>query len=319
MKSNSQNNFYIKEYVSRINNVFDYIENNITEDLNVETLAGVANFSRFHFHRIFSSLVGESLQKYIRRVRLEKAANLLLLNKELPVTDIAYECGFASLSAFSKAFKNQFNMSASKWRESRDAIQSKNGQINSKNGKLIREVSPYFCTIFNNNNNMDMENTTLKRIEVRELEEMTVAYIRHIGPYKGDSSLFEGLIGRIMAWAGSKGLINFPKTKMINVYHDNPKITDEDKLRLSVCLTVPKDTKTEGDIGKMVLSGGRYVIGSFELKSNEFEQAWTYTYNWLMKNGYQPADSLSFENCKNNPAEHPEHKHIVDICVPVCQ
>lgn len=84
---------------------------------------------------------------------------------------------------------------------------------------------------------------------------------------KGDDNLFEGLIGRLMSWAGPRGLINFPHTKMINIYHDNPQITDEDKLRLSVCITVPKDTKTEGEIGKMKQPKGKYIVGSFEINS----------------------------------------------------
>ena len=54
-----------------------------------------------------------------------------------------------------------------------------------------------------------------------------------------------------MSWAGSRDLIRFPETKMLNVYHDNPKITNKNKLRTSVCITNPVDTKVDGDIGKM--------------------------------------------------------------------
>ena len=64
---------HIKEYISRINKVIDYIEINITTELNLDALASTANFSKFHFHRIFKNLVGETLNKYINRVRIEKA------------------------------------------------------------------------------------------------------------------------------------------------------------------------------------------------------------------------------------------------------
>ncbi|HPQ54462.1 MAG TPA: AraC family transcriptional regulator [Spirochaetota bacterium] len=68
-----------KEYVSRINRVIDYIENHLDEPMTLDILAGVAHFSPYHFHRIFSSMVGEPLYKFIQRLRLEKAATSSLL------------------------------------------------------------------------------------------------------------------------------------------------------------------------------------------------------------------------------------------------
>ncbi len=306
---------YIKEYVSRINKVLDFIEHNLITELNLETLASTANFSKFHFHRIFKNLIGETLNKYINRVRLERAANMLQLHKEKTITDIAYECGFTNNAVFAKTFKNRFKISASEWRKNKKNEKSKNGQAKSKNDKLDISNSPYFRNIFNNQKNIVMKN--LKGIKVVELQEMTVAYVRHIGAYKGDGNLFEGLINKIMSWAGPRGLIQFPQTKMLNVYHDNPKITEQDKLRTSICITVPKDTKVEGEIGKMNIPGGKYMLASFEITSDEFEESWDYTYKKLMEDGFQPSDSVAFEIGKNDPSKHPENKHIIDICVPV--
>ena len=62
-----------KEYIHRINRVADYLEAHIDEDHNLETLAGVAHFSPYHFHRIFRALTGETLNNYVKRVRLQKA------------------------------------------------------------------------------------------------------------------------------------------------------------------------------------------------------------------------------------------------------
>ena len=62
------------EYTARINRVLDYIEANIDTALSLETLAGVAHFSPFHFHRIFKAMTGETLNRFIQRIRVEKAA-----------------------------------------------------------------------------------------------------------------------------------------------------------------------------------------------------------------------------------------------------
>lgn len=63
--------------------------------------------SEFHFHRIFSSVIGESIGVYITRLRLETAAQMLS-NSNASVTEVAESCGYQSLHAFSKAFKKYF-------------------------------------------------------------------------------------------------------------------------------------------------------------------------------------------------------------------
>ena len=157
------------------------------------------------------------------------------------------------------------------------------------------------------------------KVEVKEMPEIHVAYVRHIGPYKGDSELFERLFEKLMGWAGPRGLLKFPETKVMVVYHDSPEITDEDKLRLSACISVDEDCVVEGEIGKMTIPSGKYAIARFELSgSDEYEGAWNTVFGgWLPESGYQPDDALCYELYLNNPKEHPEGIHIVDICVAV--
>ena len=78
-----------QEYQLRINKVTDYIHNHIDQPLSLQKMAGIACFSPFHFHRVFTILTGETPTDYIKRTRIEKAA--LLLPKS-PV--------FAALAAF---------------------------------------------------------------------------------------------------------------------------------------------------------------------------------------------------------------------------
>ena len=156
------------------------------------------------------------------------------------------------------------------------------------------------------------------KVDVKELLDMHVAYVRHIGPYKGDAALFENLFNKLFTWAGPRDLLRFPETKIMSVYHDDPEITDESKLRTSACITVPENTKVDGEIGKMIIAGGKYAMARFELSNDEYQDAWNSLYgDWLPESGYQPDDRPSFELYLNNPKEHPGNKAIVDICIPV--
>src|SRR5512145_2650164 len=92
------------EYKSRINKAFDYIELHLEKSMTLEELAAVANFSKFHFNRIFHSIVGETPFQFVLRLRLEKAASLILANKDVSISEIAFKCGFSDISVFSRNF-----------------------------------------------------------------------------------------------------------------------------------------------------------------------------------------------------------------------
>lgn len=309
------------EYAARIHRVQDYIENNIDANLTLETLASVACFSRFHFHRVFRAMTGETIQQFISRVRLERAATQLVNNKERSITEIALDNGFSSSATFARAFKDMFQMSASQARSNPGKLLSNLGKTVSKPDKESLAVSSYFDLQTGSTNwriEMKQHPGIKANVKVHELPEMHVAYIRHTGPYKGDGALFGRLFGKLMSWAGPRNLFVPGKTRCLSVYHDNPDITDDDKLRLSVCLTVEADTPVEGEVNKMTLAGGTYAIANFELKDDEYEAAWNSIYStWLPESGYQPDDKPPLEFYLNNPQDHPEGKHIVDICVPV--
>ncbi|TVQ35331.1 MAG: AraC family transcriptional regulator, partial [Spirochaetaceae bacterium] len=105
-----------REYVRRINRVMDFIETNLEHPLPLERLAEVALFSKFHFHRVFFAQVGETPGQFIQRLRIEKAARLLLSNRERAVTEVALDCGFSDSAAFARAFRTTFGVSASEYR-----------------------------------------------------------------------------------------------------------------------------------------------------------------------------------------------------------
>jgi AraC family transcriptional regulator len=309
------------EYLARINRVIDHIDRNIGQNLGLGELARVAHFSSFHFHRIFHALVGETLNSFIQRVRLERAANQLSDNPKKSITAVALDSGFSGSASFARAFKERFGMSASEWREGEIPPRRKIGKAKSKGGQAVRKTrkeiggASGYPERMKNLKRRQREVSKLRfEVEVRDLPELEVAYIRHVGPFQGVAGAFD----RLMRWAGPRGLVRFPESKILAVYHDNPDITETDKLRSSACLTVPAETKAEGEIGRMKIPGGLFAVARFEIAPTEFGAAWNaFMREWLPESGYQPDDRMCYEVYLNDPKTHPQGKFVIDICEPI--
>jgi AraC family transcriptional regulator len=315
------------EYVARINRVVDYIESHLACELSLEVLAKIACFSSFHFHRIFAAMTGETLNHFVRRLRIEKAASQLLANPGKSVTEVALDCGFSGSSVFARVFKEFFGRSALEWQR---ASPEERAQANRKIGQTfrnpwqaedfsIRHVGP--VTTESPTWRIEMKKNPDRKLEanvtVTELPPRNVIYARHVGPYAGLAQVFQGLFGRLYAYAGPRGLLG-PGAESLCVYHDDPSVCDEEKLRVDACLTVPPGTPVEGEIGTMVVPGGKFAVGHFELGMDEYSLAWeSMAGGWLPESGYQFDDRLAFELYRNNPEEHPQKKCVVDICIPV--
>ena len=105
----------LHDYKRRVQRVLVHIQQHLDEALRLDELAAIACFSSFHFHRVFRGMVGESVKEYIRRLRLERAASQLKVGKE-PVTQIAFDAGYLSHEAFTRAFNAWFGTSPSGFR-----------------------------------------------------------------------------------------------------------------------------------------------------------------------------------------------------------
>src|SRR5688500_19505537 len=106
----------LEVHLDCIEDVMKYIREHISEPLDRETLAAVAGFSVPHFHRVFTSHVGESAISYVRRLRLERAARKLRMGA-VDITEVALAAGYDTHAAFGKAFKQQFGLSPSEFRQ----------------------------------------------------------------------------------------------------------------------------------------------------------------------------------------------------------
>ncbi|WP_303798066.1 AraC family transcriptional regulator [Ruminococcus flavefaciens] len=94
----------IDEYSEKFGTVLKYIDNNFMYDITLEQLADVAGYSKYHFSRIFKQYNSMSYLQYIN-ARRTKAAELLLLDPSIPITEVAMRSGFKSLTTFNRIFK----------------------------------------------------------------------------------------------------------------------------------------------------------------------------------------------------------------------
>jgi AraC family transcriptional regulator len=312
------------EYIARINRVIDYVDAHLDETLSLEKLAEVATFSPWHFHRVFHAMTGETLNRFIQRRRIERAAMQLAGSPAKSIGVVALDCGFSSSQTFARAFRERFGMSASDWREACVAGDSNTGNTirkirntESKIGEASRGDDDDIAYGIHHQRRAPMTRSIVPTVTVGDFPETTVAYVRHIGPYQADPELFGRLFGQLFTWAGPRGLLG-KDTRVMSIYHDDPNITDAEKLRTDVCISVTPDTTVDGAVGKLTIPAGRYAFARVEVTSEQFGEAWhAVCGDWLPDSGYEPADGLSFEIYHNDHREHPEGKHIVDICIPV--
>jgi len=103
-------------HVRRLEGVVDFVDAHLDAELSLERIATIAAISPFHFHRLFHQWSGETLNEFVRRRRLDVAAGRLRHCPDEKITAIALNCGFASPEGFTRAFRERFGMTPSRWR-----------------------------------------------------------------------------------------------------------------------------------------------------------------------------------------------------------
>ena len=291
-----------REYLKRINSVLDFIENNLDADLSLEYLSRKAHYSSYHFHRVFLTVVNERLNEFINRKRLERIASILLVEPNSTLKDLAYKYGFNSDNSFSRAFKKYYGISPTKFK-------SEGKEILSNIGIEPFSLEEYICSIDNIKQWIKM-NT---QITIKELPELKLASISHIGGFEKAGNMFQ----RLMEWGHQEGVLDTSNFKALTIYHDNPNVTHTAKVRFSTCVTIVKSIKADGEIREHKLKKGIYAVGHFEIKAEEISKAWKSMCIWVIENKYEFRDGDYFEMYHNDHTTHPEQKFILDIGIPL--
>ena len=98
-----------------LSSVCAYLAEHFTEPVSLEDIASFAGYSKYHFERIFNEYTGETFYQYLQQKRIN-FAQTLLSNPMLSITDIAYQAGFASSTAFTRAFRKSTGYTPSQFR-----------------------------------------------------------------------------------------------------------------------------------------------------------------------------------------------------------
>lgn len=297
------------EHTKKINQVIDYITLHLNDPLPVGYLASVAGLSKYHFHRVFKEQTGETVERFIVRKRMEKAGRELSRPTDTPIAEIAYLVGYSSVALFCRKFKTHFGITATEYRRKNREQNSKNRQSPRTQEEYISVLTRYLC----GSKSIKIGDKTMNcTFEIKQVAPKRVIYYRHVGAFNqmGPS------IGKLMQWAYPRGLVKNPPLVGAN-YLDDPDITPVDKLQSDVFLVVDQDVKVEGEIGKYTIEGGQYAVGRFEIAMEEFGDAWQAMCRLITEHGCQSVDGPHHELYLNNPDEHPQKKHLVDIYIPV--
>jgi AraC family transcriptional regulator len=273
-------------YLDRMHRVTAYIDQHLDRFLDLEILAEVAHFSPFHFHRLFSALMGETLGAYLRRRRCEVGATRLLAQPKTTVLQIALGVGFGSAEAFTHAFGARFGCSPTTWRLQQAAERAAISNPNQAFSKPDQVQS--HKTI---KNGVPNKTETPMQVQIIDREPTPIAYLRYVGPYGQPIGTFWQT--RVYPWMLENGLIGQPR---YGISHDDPRVTASEQCRYDAGCEIVANVLAHGDAHRTSIPGGQYAALSFKGTVADFEPAWdALLRDWLPSSGLQLDSRPMFE------------------------
>ncbi len=274
------------DYEKRMLRVLEHIHSHPDGDLSLDRLADVAAMSRFHWHRVFHAMTGETCAQAVRRIRLHRAA-CWLVRTDWPVERIAARVGYPSVQSFGRAFRQAYGMPPARFRDS-GAIGAP--QLQSNQGEF------------------PMYDVTIETEPPREL-----AVLAHQGPYHEIGKAFE----KLSAIAAARGL--WPHvTTIVGVYLDDPGAVPPADLRALAGLELRPGTDRPADLEAFRLAGGRVARLRYTGPYSGLQGAYDYLYGkWLPESGEEPAEAPCYEINRNTPATAAPAELVTDIFLPL--
>ncbi len=275
-----------KSYEKRVLRVLQYIHENPAGDLSLDALADVALMSRFHWHRVFQAMTGETCAQAVRRIRLYRASSWLL-SSDKTVAEVAIAVGYPNIQSFTRAFSETFGVPPATFR--------KNGNY----GIPRKQKSQGNFTMFN--------------VETETMPEKRLAAILHKGSYEGIGKCFEQLAqtaSQENLWSRTAG--------MVGVHYSDPNVVNAEDLRAHAGLVITDQDQVPQTMEEVVLPAGPCAVLNYKGPYAAIKVAYDYLYgDWLPKSGKEPADLPPYEMYLNDPAETEESELLTNIIVPL--
>lgn len=294
-------------YGTAVQRVIDHVATRLVEAPALDTLASQACLSPFHFHRIFRGMVGETPLELVRRLRLERAA-WQLATTDRTVTTIAFDAGFETHEAFTRAFRASYDDSPSGFRERRHPFSGPVIALAARSGvHFTPDGAPHtFIPIDTGGRSMNVAITTFP--------ELRVATVHHVGPYNRVAEAFTRL-GEI---AGPAGLYADPAAAMVALYHDDPESTPAAQLQSDAGLIVSDHTALPPSLGETRIPAGRYARTVHRGPYNELGDVWArFLGEWLPASGHRLGGGASYELYLNNPHDIPSSDYLTELRIPI--
>ena len=151
------------------------------------------------------------------------------------------------------------------------------------------------------------------KVDVVERPELRLASVRHVGSYMGIPEAFQRLNGLVTA----AGLAD-RDTMLLGIYHDDPSVIPEEKLRSDAAITIPAKTKLPAGLSEMFIPAGRYAhtthIGPYTGLGEVYAHLKS---EWLARSGEKPGDGMSYEVYRNTPMTAKPHELVTDVYMPL--
>jgi len=275
------------EYVRRVNKSLEYISANIDRNLNLDQVAEVSHFSPFHFHRIFHGIVGETVNDFIVRKKMEIAINRLLCNPTWSMTEVAERGGFSSSANFSKAFKLYFGVSPSQIRNPDKLENSKIGKLSSKYGKEF-DPKKLYSQFITDTSVFEPEKLEefLMNVKIENWDEKRIAYLTAPDGYEVNA-IFETW-DKIINWAKAQGIKDQEKNRFA-ICHDNPVITPIEKCRYDASVEVSEEVNVAEPFVKSTIPAGKYAVAYYKGDGDKIANFYMELYShWLPNSGFEP-------------------------------
>ena len=276
------------DYQRRINAATNQVALNLDKNHSIEELAAVANFSKYHFHRIYRALSGETVANMVNRLRLEGAAGTLIYNKGHSITRVAVAHGYSSGANFTKAFTKHFGCSPSAYRN------------NSKIGKAIA-ANP-------------LEDSPIElEVKLSHQPETLLAYYRRKGPYLHRE--ISAMHRKVQQWVEDRDCAA-QTSASIGIAWSDSLITKEESWIYDACVAVKPETKGDGAISIQSLQGGLVAQLEVELAANDSHDLSPYwdwfVRDWFMTSNHEMRSSPSYERYIDTV-----HGFKVRLCLPL--
>jgi AraC family transcriptional regulator len=290
-------------YLDAVQRVITHLVTHLDESADLSALARLAGLSPYHFHRVFRGMTGETPLELLRRIRLERAATALR-DTGKPITRIAFDAGFETHEAFTRAFGTAFGVAPSAFRRDRLA----RIELTAANGvHFTRGALPTAFTPINTGGHT-------MHIDIEQLPALRLAVVAHRGAYNQINQAF-GTLGSLV---GPTGVFARPDTLMIAVYHDDPEATPVAELRSDAGVSLPDDIALPHGLEERRITSGRYArythIGSYE----QLGDVWTrFMGEGLPATGLHVIDGPALEIYRNDPSTTPTAQLHTDLLVPV--